>query len=479
MLIPLDRKPEWNNPPLITLVLIVLNMLVYFGFQFDDERQEQLAVEYYFNSDLVDLELPRYQQYLYQGTSSLSKEEQIQLFWDMQADGTFLIQLRNNKIIGPDEEIFPRWKTQREHFDQLLNNIFSYRYSLKTAEPSLVTIFTHMFLHADISHLIGNMLFLFLFGFVVEITLGRSLYISAYLLSGVLSAVFDIAINPDSSLWGLGASGAISGLAGMYTVLFGLRKIRFFYTLLFYFDYIKAPAIILLPVWLGYEVYQKFIYPDSQINNLAHIGGLLAGALIAFIAKKYSNKVNIEYLDKEEKSSLFKQKYALAIDKVANLDFIGAKQIFRELDKTYPGNIDVHIQLFNILKHHPDDNDLHHYVNQILSLTNIQRLPEKQLHDIYKEYINKSPRTMLTSEQLLSLAIRFANGSNIEDAERIIIFLTKRKPEYQRNAEGLMALINQFKKLNKEKKSKQYLSILEECYPGSKEFQLAQQFINS
>jgi len=479
MLIPLDRKPEWHNPPLITLVLILLNALVFFGFQFNDEQQEQIALEYYFNSDLTKLELPRYQHYLYQGSSSLSKEEQTQLFWDMQANGTFLNQLRNNNIIKPDENIYSQWKAQREHFDQLLNNIFSYRYSLKTAEPTLLTIFSHMFLHADISHLIGNMLFLFLFGFVVEITLGRSLYISAYLLSGVLSAVFDIALNPGSGLWGLGASGAISGLAGMYTVLFGLRKIRFFYTLLFYFDYIKAPALIMLPVWLGYEFYQQFMYPESQINNLAHIGGLLAGGLIAFVAKKYSNRVNTDYLDKEEKADLFKQQYALAINKVASLDFTAAKHIFKELDEAYPGNIDVQTQLFNILKHHPNDNDLHHYTNQILSLSNIQRLSEKQLFDVYQEYINKSPRTLLKAEQLLSLAIRFANGPHIEEAEKIVIFLTTRKPEYQRNAEGLMALISQFKKLNKEQKSKQYFSILEKCYPGSKEFQLAQQFINS
>lgn len=478
MLIPLDRKPEWRNPPLVTLALILLNVLVYFGFQFSDQRQEQIALDYYFNSELTTLELPRYQQYRYHGTSPVSKQEQVELFWEMQADGAFLIQLRNNKIIKPTDTVFTQWKSQRDRFDQLLNNVFSYRYSLKTADPSLLTIFTHMFLHADISHLVGNMLFLFLFGFVIELTLGHTLYLGAYLLSGILSALLDIGLNPDSGLWGLGASGAISGLAGMYTVLFGLRKIRFFYTLLFYFDYIKAPALIMLPVWLGYELYQQIIYPESQVNNLAHIGGLIAGALIAYLAKKYSNYVNIEYLDKEEKEESFKEQYAIAINKVAELDFSGAKNILKKLDDEYPDNLDVHIQLFNILKQNPGD-ELHHYANQILSLRNIQRLPEKLLFDIYQGYINKSPRTLLKAEQLLTLAIRFANGEHIDEAEKIIIFLTKRKPEYQRNAEGLMTLINQFKKINKQQKSSQYFSILEKCYPGSKEFQLARQFINS
>lgn len=478
MLIPLDRKPEWHNPPLVTLALILLNVLVYFGFQYSDDKQEQVAIDYYFNSDLTQLELPRYQQYLYHGTNPISKQEQNELFWNMQADGVFLRQLRNDKIIKPADNIYSRWKVQRERFDQLMNNVFSYRYSLKTAEPSLLTIFTHMFLHADASHLVGNMLFLFLFGFVVELTIGRYLYLGAYLLTGVLSALLDISLNPGSGMWGLGASGAISGLAGMYTVLFGLRKIRFFYTLLFYFDYIKAPALIMLPVWLGYEFYQQVMYPESQINNLAHIGGLVAGAIIAFLIKKYSNYVNTEYLDIEEKSDLFNEQYSQAINKIASLDFTAAKIILKELDRLYPDNIDVQTQLFNIVKHHPDD-ELHHYANQILSLKNIQRLSEIQLFNTYQEYIKKSPRTLLKAEQLLNLAIRFANASHIDEAEKIIVFLVKRKPEYKRNAEGLMILINQFKKANETKKTMQYYSILEKCYPGSKEFQLAQQFINS
>ncbi|MGD8525239.1 MAG: rhomboid family intramembrane serine protease [Thioalkalispiraceae bacterium] len=479
MLIPLDRKPEWRNPPLVTLVLILVNILVYFGFQYNDEHKEQLALEYYFDSGLYQIELPRYQQYLYHGKHALSRQVQMRLFWEMQADGGFLEKLRNDQVITPGDSTYSEWKSKREYFDHLLNNIFSYRYSLKTADPSLLTIVSHMFLHADPAHLLGNMLFLFLFGFVVEITLGRSLFLTAYLASGVLSALFDIAINPGSGLWGLGASGAISGLAGMYTVLFGLRKIRFFYTLLFYFDYIKAPALIMLPFWLGYELYQQFMYPDSQINNLAHIGGLLAGALIAWLATKYSSRVNTDYLDQDEKADFFKQRYAEAIDKIAQLDFPAAKQIFKQLDENYPDNIDIQIQLFNLYKHQPENSELHHYANQVLSLRNIQRLPEKQLFDIYQEYINRSPRTLLKAEQLLSLAIRFANGSHIEEAEKIVLYLTQRKPEFKRNAEGLMTLINQFKKRNKENKYMQYFSILEKCYPGSKECQLAQQFINS
>lgn len=475
MFIPLDRKPSWQNPPLVTVLLILLNVLVYYVFQFQDDNKERIAMDYYFSSSLPELEIPRYQKYLYNASSPLSDENKLHLFWEMQTDGEYLKLLRNDQIIKPGETIYSDWKKQRQEFEKLLNNIFTYRFSLKTSEPTIITIFSHMFLHADTGHLLGNMVFLFLFGFVLEIVLGRTMYISMYLLAGVLSALFDIALNPGSAMWGLGASGAISGLAGMYTVVFGMRKIRFFYTLLFYFDYIKAPAIIMLPAWLGYEIYQQYMYPDSGINNLAHIGGLVAGALIAFVLKRYTDFINIDYLEEEDRKAYFNEQLGVAMAKVGSLDFSAAKQILKELDENYPGNLDVQTQLFNIYKHTPDDEAFHHYTNKILSLNNISQLPVKQLFQTYYDYVNKATRTMLKADQLLALAIRFAKGGHIEEAEKIISFLTERKPGYVKNAEGLMTLLHQFKKSNQQEKFRHYFTLLERHYPGSKEFQIAQQ----
>lgn len=479
MFIPLDRKPSWHNPPLLTLLLIALNVLVYYGFQFHDDNQERIAMDYYFSSSLPEMEINRYQQHLYGDSFSLSKPEKMDLFWKMQVDGEFLNLLKNDQIIKPGEEAYASWKQQRQQFDKLLNQVFSYRFSLKTSEPTATTIFSHMFLHADSAHLLGNMLFLFLFGFVLEIVLGRTLYVSTYLLAGVLSALFDIALNPGSAMWGLGASGAISGLAGMYTVIFGMRKIRFFYTLLFYFDYVKAPALIMLPAWLAYEFYQQYMYPDSGINNIAHIGGLLGGALIAFVLKRYTSLVNTDYLDEEERKAYFDEQLSIAMAKVGDLDFSAAKQILIELDENYPDNLEVQTLLFNIYKHNPDDEAFHHYSNKILSLNNISLLPVKQLYDTYHDYVTKSSQTRLKADQLLSLAIRFAKGAYMEEAENIMSYLTRRKPDYSKNAEGLMALLNQFKKSDQPDKFEHYFAILEKTYPGSKELQIAQQLANN
>src|SRR5207253_3231721 len=130
-------------------------------------------------------------------------------------------------------------------------------------------------------HLLGNMLVLGVVGYIVEEVLGRRRYFAFYLLSGIASIALYWVCNRDSAVPALGASGAIAGVMGMYSVLFGLRRINFFYSLLVYFDIARAPAIVLLPVWLANEAYQLMVV-GGHVNYLAHIGGLLGGAALAW-----------------------------------------------------------------------------------------------------------------------------------------------------------------------------------------------------
>lgn len=110
----------------------------------------------------------------------------------------------------------------------------------------------------------------------------------------------------------------------MYTVLFGLRKIRFFYFAFVYFDTVKAPALIILPLWLGYELYNYYFIP-SNINNLAHAGGLLSGAIIALLAKKYYKKINLDYMDENKNNEEFDKLFATAMSYLSNLETDKAK----------------------------------------------------------------------------------------------------------------------------------------------------------
>ena len=101
--------------------------------------------------------------------------------------------------------------------------------------------------------------------YTVEQTLGTKRYLALYLLAGACGDLGDLLSRWNSPIIGLGASGAISGLMASYAVLYGRQRIRFFYQFLFYFDYVKAPAIILLPVWIGHEFLQQAINSEGGI----------------------------------------------------------------------------------------------------------------------------------------------------------------------------------------------------------------------
>jgi hypothetical protein len=143
-----------------------------------------------------------------------------------------------------------------------------------------------VFLHGSFWHLLSNMVFLFAFGYTVELTLGHWRYLVLYLLCGIGGDIGDLIARWGTYGAGIGASGAISGLMAMYVVLYGARRIRFFYQFLFYFDYVSAPAIILLPLWIGTELLQHWFDSFSNVAHMAHVGGLLPAQVLAWAYKR-------------------------------------------------------------------------------------------------------------------------------------------------------------------------------------------------
>ncbi len=487
MFLPLDRKPDWRHPPLVTLLLILANLLCFFVWQINDDQYEHEAANYYFSSNLPEIELTAYSRYLANPDNPTAfpgridyfdpakPEASSQLLSMLIVDGPFLQRLENEQIIKSDNPEFASWQRQRAEFERLLQRSVEFRFSQVNIHASALTLFSAIFIHADLGHLLGNMVFLFLFGFVVEMILGRILYLFAYLLSGVMSGLFYFALEPQSAFLAMGASGAIAGLAGMYTVLFGLRKIRFFYTLLFYFDYVRAPAIILLPLWLGYELINQAI-SDDNVNNLAHIGGLVSGALIAWFAKKYIPSINTDYLDAEENIQEFNLKYQQGVQALAAMQVDKARRIFSDLAQAYPHNRELMIQLYNVAKLNPEDTSVHTTANAILSLPGSDQATVKILHDIFIDYVELvQPNVRLKPDQMMSLALRFAAHNYLDDAEKIVLHLTTRAAGYSRNAEGLMALATHYRRTNNRPKAEKFLSLLVQCYPDSLEAQHARQ----
>ncbi len=467
LFIPLEKNIDWKRPPVITITLIIINVICYFGFQLNDDENFSDGMQYYFQSGLSDIELPYYSEYLENKNNilllfttkkkekkKLSRNEKYSLFSEMRNDGEFLIKLESDLIIKKADENYNKWKKLSEEFKRRINKATFYAYGLKGYKVTFGTLFSHMFLHANFEHLFWNMVFLFIFGFSVEMILGWKIYLPTYLLAGIGSGLFYTFLEPNSAIPGIGASGAISGLTGMYTVLFGMRKIRFFYFVFVFFDTVKAPALIILPLWLGYELYNHYFIP-TNINNLAHAGGLISGALIAYLAKKFHKEINNEYMDENNDKEEFDTLYAEALTLIAALKIDKAKPLLLALNQTHPENIEVLKQLFNLSKFAPNSDDFHNYARKILLLSEDNPQINSIIFEVYKEYVNKAkPGPKLNIEVMIKLAYRFIKANFLEDAEKIIMLLLKNKVQHKDIAVCLDMLINKYRATNLEKSNK-------------------------
>lgn len=150
-----------------------------------------------------------------------------------------------------------------------------------TAGQGLVTLLTSIFLHAGWAHLIGNMTFLWIFGDNVEDAFGHGLYLLFYLLCGLAASLAQVFLTPASTLPGVGASGAISGLLAAYVIMFGSNRVR----VMMGGGIGTVPAYVMIGLWIVFQFVNGLaaFAETAQTGGVAygaHIGGFVAGLLL-------------------------------------------------------------------------------------------------------------------------------------------------------------------------------------------------------
>ncbi len=151
----------------------------------------------------------------------------------------------------------------------------------ETPLPVYFNFLSSMFMHGSIMHILGNMLFLWVFGDNLENLLGHIRYAAFYIVCGIAAALAQIVMDTDSTIPMLGASGAISGVLGGYLLLFPTRRIR---ALIFNF-LTEVPAFIALGLWIVYQIVSGYLTPvgTGGVAYAAHIGGFIAGLVLVKI----------------------------------------------------------------------------------------------------------------------------------------------------------------------------------------------------
>jgi membrane associated rhomboid family serine protease len=162
---------------------------------------------------------------------------------------------------------------------QVISQVSAGESLLATAFPFISSIF----LHGSWLHLLGNMLYLWIFGDNVEDRIGHLGYLLFYLLIGIISCIAHIISVPGSQVPIIGASGAIAGIMGAYFIAFPKARILTLVPVFFYITFVQVPAIIFLPIWFVIQLINGLSTAGMSADPVAwwaHIGGFISGVVL-------------------------------------------------------------------------------------------------------------------------------------------------------------------------------------------------------
>jgi len=487
LIIPLTEKISWRNPPIVTIGIILLNCLVFFLFQTGDTQKHYEISEYYFASGLARIEVPKYIAYregrLQHAADSFNTEDidddtLVQYFLKMEQDSSFLDRLSNDKIITPAHPQYARWKVLRNEYEYKRSRIVSFKYGFRPAHKSVLTSFTYMFLHGGFGHLFGNMLFLWIVGCMLEMGLGRVNYIGLYIFGGLIAGWGFWMVYMDSTLPLVGASGAIAGLMGAFAVLFNKKKVKIFYSLGFYFNYLKIPAIILLPLWIGNEFYQLFSGGDSHVAYAAHIGGLMGGAAFGLICMKFSLGFNKDVI-KESPIDEIPPLMEKALKHIAELDLQTGRLLLKQVLAKDPENMDALTHLFHVDKLDPENEKFHETAKKLIFQLSRSYHTYEKAHNIYQEYIRHTSHPRLSPQLYVQLSAMFAACGHVENAVKILTPLIKKVPEFPGIPSVLLKLARAYRQNGMAAKGQKCLQLICHKYPDSTEARVARESLQN
>jgi membrane associated rhomboid family serine protease len=171
-------------------------------------------------------------------------------------------------------------------------SIFLERFGVVPARFSPPTLISSMFLHGSWMHVLSNMWYLWIFGDNVEDRLGHGRFVAFYLLCGIVAALGQTAIDPQSTLPTIGASGAIAGVMGAYFVLYPHSRVLTLVPLIIIWEVIELPAILLLGFWFLMQLFSAGAIAVTASSKgggvafMAHVAGFVMGLVGVFVFRK-------------------------------------------------------------------------------------------------------------------------------------------------------------------------------------------------
>ncbi|WP_282266599.1 rhomboid family intramembrane serine protease [Stenotrophomonas sp. PS02298] len=355
LILPLHKPLNLSTLPLVTVLLVLINIYVFFAWQAGDEQKVQAAQDWYQQSGLAEYELPAYEKHLRMTAQgdALAELESIPagqrgryVGMATLSDVAFQRALESGGLFGSEDEQ-AAWAPLRREYQAQLDQVFTLRHILRSSEWSPRRLLSAAFLHGSVMHLLGNMLFLVVLGLLLEGALGGWRFLGLYLLGAMGSSVASVLWRWGEVGGGLGASGAIAAVMGAFCVVWGMRPVRFFYWFGVIFDYVRAPAIWLLPLWLGWEVFNLLTNDEAGIGFDAHAGGLICGALLGGMLV-LGRQTREDYMADDTEVAVDDQRWEQAQYYMGRLENAAAERVLSALAVEQPQRLDIALARYRV-----------------------------------------------------------------------------------------------------------------------------------
>ena len=236
----------------------------------------------------------------------------------------------------------------------------------------------------------------------------------------------------------LGASGAIASLMGAYCVLWGTRKVRFFWWFFVVFDYVKAPALVLLPFWLGWQLLNLFWNKDAHVGFDAHAGGIVIGALLALGIRAFGWERH-DFVDEDTRADEAADARAALLradEHIGRLEIPAARALLEPLAERVPNDVAVAAALYRCVRYERGTPRIDAAARAVLALNATGARDVRLQKDVYDDYVRARAQAAVVPPSLaISLASRWVVIGAGADAATLLARVIERSP----SAAGLEA----------------------------------------
>lgn len=441
IILPTEKRFDWRHKPAMLFTIAFLNIAIFFVYQSDDTAKVEYAFAQYYDLGLLQNEWSGYQTYLEQQGDNESLDyyrEQYdtdyhhEIIFSVIYDRDFYRYLKENGDnlsfdAYSSSDTWQNWYENRAKVNQTIASLSPLSFGLIPSELSVVTLITYQFLHGDIMHLLGNLFFLIFCGFAVEAAIGGWIFLALYLLSGIAGGLLFAVLDLSSQAPLVGASGSISGVMAMYLGIFRLRKIEFFYWILIFAGYFRAPALLILPLYIGKELTDFYLNTGSNVAFMAHAGGFGCGALLlGFIYKLRPQLINTDYVEEDQSIEPEREARAKIFAYVEQGAFAKAISSITHYNKEFGRDFELSTLALKLSLGVKDGNAQQHFA----SLVEIKTRKDADL-DLLAKFAadNATLQQNLTPKQRLQLALKLTTSRHIDLAEDIFNALREGQPK--------------------------------------------------